>query len=581
MTTPLRLLLPYLARHWPGLLLALLAMGGEVLTAVLSPIPVQRAVDHVVRLLGGRVHVRAHDLVTLLGLAMLLVVIALLDTAFTYFDLRHTARIAQLTVTDLRRALFSHLQRLSLAFHHDRDTRIGDLQVRLGTDVQALQDMMASSLSTGVTNGGTAVVMMLLLARVNPWLGVIVLMASIPVFLLASHFRLRIRHVSREARRREGKVSALMSERLAAARLIQAYGRESDEVERVHVETSAGLEYGLRAAELQARVQPLISLISSLVTGLMLLLGAWFAIERLITVGQLTLVLAYTRGTLSAVRQLTKLSTQTQKAGIGAERLLEIFSQTPAVQDPPHPRQFPGGPLDIVLDHVTYGYSPGNPVLTDVSWRIPAGAAAALVGPSGAGKTTLLSLIPRFYDVWSGRVLVGGVDVRDVALADLRAHVTLVLQDAMLLRDTVWNNIAYGRPGASRREILDAAEAAGVTTFIDQLDAGFDTLISERGSTLSGGQKQCIAIARAVLRDTPIVLLDEPTSSLDNETERLVLAGLRALMRGRTTITIAHRRSTVEDADIVAAMEEAGEPQSAWHVRRSRFRPMTGRGRAA
>ena len=577
MIRTLRLLAPYLVRYWPALLLALLAMGGEVMTAVLSPIPVQRAVDHVVRLLGGHQHLGWNDVVALTALALLLVVIALLDTAFTYIDLRHTARIAQLAITDLRRALFSHLQRLSLSFHHAGDTRMGDLQVRLGTDVQALQDLVASSLSTAITNAGTAVVMILLLWRVNHWLGFLAVMTSIPVVVVAGHFRIRIRHISRQARRQEGKVSALMTEALSAAKLVQAYGRESETVERLRRETTTSLQYGLEAAEYQARVQPLVTLISSLVTGLMLLLAAVFAMERAITVGQLTIVLAYTKGTLSALRQLTKLATQTQKAMVGAERLDEILSRAPAVQDPPRPRQLMAGPLDIVFDHVTFGYAPENPVLTDVSWYIPAGAAAAIVGPSGAGKTTLLSLIPRFFDVWSGRLLVGGIDVRELALADLRAHVTLVLQDALLLRDTVWNNIAYGRPQASHRQIMAAAEAAGVTTFIGQLEDGFETMISERGTTLSGGQKQCIAIARALLRDTPIVLMDEPTSNMDEETERIVLAGLRALMKGRTTITIAHRPSTIEHASIVAVMEDADARADAWAIRRSSFRPITGR----
>jgi ATP-binding cassette, subfamily B, bacterial len=581
MIRPLRLLLPYVLRYWPGLGLALLAMGGEVMTAVLNPIPLQRAVDHVVRLLGSHRHLGWSDVVMLAGLAVLLVVIALLDTGFTYLDLRHTARIAQLALTDLRRALFSHLQRLSLSFHQAGDTRLGDLQVRLGTDVQALQDLVASSLSTFITNAGTAIVMMALLWRVNRWLGIIAVATSIPVVLVAGHYRLRIRHVSREARRQEGKVSALMTEALSSAKLVQAYGRESEAVERLRHETSTSLRYGLEAAEYQARVQPLVSLISSLVTGLMLLLAAVFAMNRAITVGQLTIVLAYTKGTLSALRQLTKLATQTQKAVVGAERLDDILTRAPAVQDPPHPRPLPAGPLDIVFDHVTFGYSTENPVLNDVVWHIPAGAAAALVGPSGAGKTTMLSLIPRFYDVSGGRLLVGGVDVRELAIADLRAHITLVLQDALLLRDTVWNNIAYGRPQASHGEIMAAAEAAGVTTFIGQLEDGFETMISERGTTLSGGQKQCIAIARALLRNTPIVLMDEPTSNMDAETERSVLAGLRALTYGRTTITIAHRPSTIEHANIVAVMEDVDEPGNAWIARRSSFQAVTSNRRAA
>jgi len=570
--TAIRLLLPFAARYWRGLVLALIAMGGEILTAVLAPIPIQRAIDQVIRpILASRRHVGSHEVLMLLGLALLVVVIALLDAGFTYIDLRHTTRSAQQAVTDLRRALFAHMQRLSLAFHHDAETRLGDLQVRLGTDVQAVQDLVATTLSSFVTNTGTAIVMLALLVWVARPIGLVVLLGAFPVLLLAGHFRIRIKQVSREARKREGKVSAIINESLGAARLVQAYGREAEASDRMHRESEAGLQAALQAGELQARVQPLVELASSLLTGLVLVLAAILAIQRVITLGQLTLAVAYTRGILGALRQLAKLSTQTQKAAVGAERLEEIFDRAPVIHDPARPRRLAPGPLSIVFERATFGYTPDNPVLIDLSWTIPVGACAALIGPTGAGKTTLLSLVPRFYDVWAGRVLVGGIDVRELALADLRAHVTLVLQESLLLRDTIWNNIAYGRSNATRRQILAAADAAGVTSFIDSLDDGFDTMVSERGTTLSGGQKQCIAIARALLRDTPIVIMDEPTSNLDQQTEQLVVRGLQRLMQGRTSITIAHRPSTIQHATMIASLEEVAEAQPGWKVRPSRL----------
>jgi ATP-binding cassette subfamily B protein/subfamily B ATP-binding cassette protein MsbA len=413
--------------------------------------------------------------------------------------------------------------------------------------------------------------MIALLFQVARPIGLVVLLGALPVLLLAGHYRIRIKQVSREARKHEGRVSAIINETLGAARLVQAYGREAEAGHRMHRESEAGLQAALDAGELQARVQPLVELASALLTGLVLVLAATLAIERVITVGQLTLAIAYTRGTLGALRQLAKLSTQTQKAAVGAERIHEILETARVINDPARPRRLPDGPLSIGFERVTFGYTPDNPILIDLSWPIPAGACAALIGPTGAGKTTLLSLVPRFYDVWAGRVLVGGIDVRELALADLRAHVTLVLQESLLLRDTIWNNIAYGRPNATRRQILAAAEAAGVTSFIDSLDEGFDTMVSERGTTLSGGQKQCIAIARALLRDTPIVIMDEPTSNLDQETEQLVVRGLQRLMVGRTSITIAHRPSTIQHATMIASLEEVAEAQPGWSVRPSRL----------
>ena len=570
MRTALRVLRPYLRPYRRALAIGMLAMVGEIGTALLAPVPVQRVVDRIIRPIRGKVrlerHVRHGDVPLLLGLGALVVAIALLDAAFTYLDLRQTARVGQRSVTDLRRALFGHLQRLSLSFHQDRDTRLGELQLRLGSDVQALQDLVGSSLSNAVTNGGTALLMLSLLFVVQPWIGLLVLAASVPVYVLARHYRRRSKEVSRQARRQEGRVSAMLAETLSAAKLVQGFGQEGREERRLHQETEVGLDYGLRATEYEARVQPLVALTTSVATALVLVLGAVLTVNRVITVGVLTLVLAYTRGTFGSLRQLAKLSTQTQKATVGAERVMELLSRAPAVADPVRPKHLNGGPLDIRFSNVSFGYSERQPVLHGVDLEIPAGATVALVGPTGAGKSTLLSLVPRFYDVWEGSVQVGGLDVRDLSLGDLRAHVTLVLQESLLFRESLRNNIAYGRPGATDEEIMAAAEAAGVTAFVDELEDGFESVVSERGTSLSGGQKQCVAIARALLRDTPIVIMDEPTSSLDSITERLVISGIEELMRGRTAVVIAHRFSTIRHVDLVAVIDEGrlvetGPPQ--------------------
>jgi ABC-type multidrug transport system ATPase subunit len=225
----------------------------------------------------------------------------------------------------------------------------------------------------------------------------------------------------------------------------------------------------------------------------------------------------------------------------------------------------PAGPLDIEFAGVSFGYMDGRPVLDNLNWRIEAGSLVALVGPTGAGKTTALALVPRLYDVWAGEVRVGGLDVRQLGVADLRSKVTLLLQESLLFRDTIWNNIAYGRPGADPDDVIAAAAAAGVLSFADGLENGLQTMISERGSTLSGGQKQCVALARAMLREAPVVIMDEPTSSLDAVTEELVIRGIAKLIAGRTAIVIAHRFSTIRGADMVAVMEagklvEIGSP---------------------
>lgn len=575
----LRLLRPYLRPYRKLLAVALLAMAGEVVTATMQPIPIQMVIDHIVRPGGKSGHaVSAVTVWALVGLAMLAVAIAVLDAVVTYLDIRRTGEVAQRAVTDLRRGLFDHVQRLSLSFHHGRDTRSGDLLLRLGNDVQSLQDGVTTWPSSVVTNGGTAALMLVMLALVNRGIAALVLATAVPVFLVLRHYHLRLKQATRLARRQEGSVSSAVSEILAAAKLVQALGREQHERRRLHELTEKGLDCNLQAVEYQARSQPAVALITSACVAAVLIFGGILALRGTITVGQLTLVVAYARGVFSSVRQLAKLSWQSQKAGAAAERINDLLRRSPAVVDPVVATRLPRGPWSVALRGVTFGYTHRQPVLHDVNLTIPPGATVALVGATGSGKSTVLSLLTRFYDAWAGQVLVGGVDVRGARMADLRGGVSLLLQESLLFRDTVWNNIAYGRSDATRDDVYAAAVAAGVTRFLADLPDGFETVVSERGGSLSGGQRQCIAIARAMLRDSHLVLLDEPTSNLDAHTERLVVEGIRHLISGRTAIIVAHRLTTVLHADHVVVMQrgrivEVGTPAELLQ-REGRFRDM-------
>lgn len=571
MTGILRLVAPYLSFHWRGIALAVPAIAVDIATALAAPIPVQLAVDRVVR--RGAHHrpvaptISWASLEHLVPYAVVLVLIALASGASGYLHQRQTARLAQKVTSDLRRDLFSHLQRLSLSFHHGADTRAGELQLRLSGDLQVLQDLLATGVSSAVANWTTALGMLALLFWVDRSIGLALCVAAVPIFLLARHYRIRIKQATRLARREEGRVTALVAELLSSAKLVQAFGREEYESVHLQEEVAAGFDYGIKAAEYQARVQLLVTVAISAVAAVAFLLGAIRALDGAITVGQLTLVIAYSRGALGSLRAAAKLPAQTQKAAVAAERLGDLLTRQPTVREPRRPRPLPRPPYSITFERVTFGYVEGRPVINDLTWHVPEGSAVAVVGATGAGKSTLMALVSRFYDPWQGTVRLGGVDLREVSRRDLRSQLTLVLQESLLLRDTVWNNIAYGIPGASRAKVLRAAELAGVTTFVGNLDDGFNTVVSERGATLSGGQKQCIAIARALLRDTPVVLMDEPTSSLDAATERLVVHGLSLLMAGRTAIIISHQFRTVGHVDQAAVIEggrlvEAGPPAS-------------------
>ena len=562
MRTAITLLRPYVSGYRARLALALAAMFGEVATALLMPVPIQRAIDLLVsafRHAGS--HARTATLSTsqyeqLILLTGALLAIALFDALFTYVDSSNSARVGQRTVTDLRRALYSHIQRLSLSFHHSTETRGGDLQLRLSGDVANVQGLISSVAGSLVTNAGTAVLMLGALVLLDWRLGAIVILGSIPVYLLSRHYRIKVRVAVRAARKQDGRVSAMLAETLSAAQLVQVLGREEHEAERLVDATEEGLSYGIQASEAQARVEPAVTLVTSAVTALTLLVAALLVVRGSLSIGLLTLALAYTRGTFSSMRQLAKLPIQVQRAAVSADRLAEVFALAPEVRDPVRPSRLSPGPLSVEFDSVTFGYAPGRPVLNEFTWLVEPGSVVALVGPTGAGKSSALALVPRLYDVWEGAVRLGGRDVRDVRLAHLRSSVTLVLQESLLFRNTVWNNIAYGRPDAAKDDVMAAAEAAGVLTFVDELDGGFETIVSERGSTLSGGQKQCIALARAMLRRAPIVIMDEPTSSMDAATEQLVIRGIGRLIEGRTAIVIAHRLSTIRGADVVAVMED-------------------------
>jgi ATP-binding cassette, subfamily B, bacterial len=296
-----------------------------------------------------------------------------------------------------------------------------------------------------------------------------------------------------------------------------------------------------------------------------------------LTPGELLVLLAYVRMTQSPIRQLAKLSYSTSKAGASLERIREVLNIEPTVvQRPGATALVIGSPAAVAFRDVTFGYTTGRPVLHDIFLEASPGQLVALVGATGSGKSTLVSLLPRFYDPWSGSVLINGQDVRDFTLSSLRANVAVVLQDSLIFRTTVLDNIAYGRPDAPRGDIIAAAEAAGVSAIAARLEDGYDTVVSERGASLSGGEKQCIGIARAMLKDAPIVVLDEPTSAMDAHTERLVMSGVERLLQERTGLIIAHRLPTVMKADLVAVLDagrvaELGEPAALLSDPSSRF----------
>jgi ATP-binding cassette subfamily B protein len=482
-----------------------------------------------------------------------LIAIVLLNSLFTYLGSYLMDSSGIRMVADLREALFSRLQRHSLRFHAGQ--RTGDLISRVMSDITRIQDMLIQSFSVLVPNVTLLVGMMIVMFWVDWAFTLLALAVGPPLFLVVLRFKGRIKGASRRARTLEGRLAAHTGETLGAVRVVQAFTREDFEDERFSRQSSSTLEANLEARRLQARFTPLIDVLAGVGTAVVLFVGAHRVLSGAMSLGLLLVFLSYVSSLYKPMRQLSKLTYVTARAVASAERVAEILDAEPDVRDRPSAKPAPRLRGRVQLEEVDFAYVDGQPVLHDVSLDVAPGQVVALVGPTGAGKSTIVSLLPRFFDPQRGRVLLDGHDVRSLKLATMRAQIAIVPQEPLLFEGTILENIAYGRPNAGAQEVLDAARAALVDDFASRLPDGYDTSLGERGASLSGGERQRISIARALVRDAPILILDEPTSALDPVAERLLMDALGNLIVGRTTFVIAHRMSTVARADQVIVVE--------------------------
>lgn len=556
-----RLLLRYFRPHTPAFVAAALAMAARSAAIVVAPWPLKFIIDSVIlrrplpHWVTPYLPDPAHDRFALLNvLGLLTIVLGLVDPFLEYLGTRPVLVAGQRAILELRRDLFTHVQRLSLSFHRRQKT--GELLTRFGGDIQTLQEFV-SALGNAffaqlLTIVGITVVMVW-----TDWRFALVSLSVVPLLLLLSkHYSTRLKRTMRVARRKEGALWGTVQEILASVHLVQAYGRESYEDRRFAGEAGQSLEATLDAGELQLRFGPLVGGLMAISLGIALWYGAGRVLAGSITTGELLVFMAYLRALSTPVRQIAKVAGVVGKATVASERLSDLFAQQPEIRDAPGaltPEQCRGR---LEFRDVSYGYGSGEPVLQQISMAIEPGETVAFVGPTGAGKSTLLGLVPRFHDPQQGHVLLDDYDLRKLSLAFVRSQVALVLQESLVFQGTIWENIAYGRPGANRGDAIEAARSVGVHDIIESLPHGYDTMIAERGVTLSGGQRQCISIARAMLRDARIVLLDEPTSGLDAISERRVMQAMRRLSEGRTTLVIAHRLSTVREVDRIFVLIE-------------------------
>ena len=452
---------------------------------------------------------------------------------------------------------------MSLAYHDQK--RSGDLISRVTSDIDAIQSFINTALLGALINLITLVGMVGVMLYLN-WRFTLIALSVAPIlFLVVYTYTRRIKKASREVRKKEGEIVSVIEEVLSSIRVVKAFAREDYERRRLEEESLESVEIGLRARGLKAKLSPLVDIIVAVGTCLVLWFGARLVLSGSLSPGSLVVFILYLGKMYKPMQELSKMTDAYSKALVGYERIQEVLETDKEVKDLPRAVRAPRFKGKIEFEHVDFYYTPESPILKDVSLTIEPGQLAALVGPTGAGKTTIISLIPRFYDPVSGVIKIDGTDVKRFRQKSLRQQISFVLQETVLFHAPIWQNIAYGKPEATRAEILRAAEQANAHEFIEKLPEGYDTILGERGMTLSGGQRQRIAIARAIIRDTPILILDEPTSGLDAASEKLVFEALDRLMEGKTSIVIAHRLSTIRRADVIFVIKDGGIVERGTH----------------
>ncbi len=521
-----------------------------------KPWPLKIVVDNV---LGGKpLGIAAFDSLgrtTMLGAACvaLIAVYALLGTLSVTSNYA-TISVGQRMVNDFRAELYAHLQRLSLAFHSRRE--VGDLLFRLTADTFAIQTLTMNGffpiLTSVVLLGGMLVVMLRL-----DWMMTLVALAIVPLlFATILTLSARINALATDARLKESALWAVAQRTIGAIRVIQAFTTEPAEHRRFVDTSSASLDANLRLYTFQSVYSAFVGILIAAGTAGVLWFGASHVMQGTLSIGDVLVFTSYLASLYAPINSLTQTWGLIQGARVGAERVFEILETAPDLVDGQRELRRADVEGRVRFEDVHFAYESSRPVLRGVTFEVASGSLVAVVGATGAGKTTLVGLIPRFYDVTSGRVRLDGVDVREFTLRSLRQQVGMVLQPPLVFPTSLRDNIAYGRPEASVDEIRKAAELAQLGEFIARLPQGIDTIIDEGGATLSSGEQLRVTIARALLRDAPVLILDEPTSALDVETEARVMAGLENLMTGRTTFVIAHRLSTVRRADVVLVLDQ-------------------------
>ncbi|MGO9989376.1 MAG: ABC transporter ATP-binding protein [Steroidobacteraceae bacterium] len=557
-----RLVLGLLRPYGGWLIIVFIAMLVEIAMSLAAPWPLKIVLDDAL------VHhklpdwlawahnygIGRHTLGVALFAGIATLVIAVIAAVASYIDNYYTTSVGQWVANDLRIRMYEHLHRLSLRFYDN--AKSGSLMSTITSDVSTVQGF-ASSSTLGIVVDLLTIAFMLGLMFWLDWDFTLIAVGVTPFLLLfVMRFKRMVKDVTKIVRVKQSDVVAVVQEGLGSVRAVEAFGRQDLEVAHMTEASHATVEAALKARQVKSLLSPVVSIVVAVCTGIVLWKGTALIIAGTLTAGALTVYLAYLNKFFKPVKDLASMTTAIAQTTVALERIQKILAADDIIPERPDaidPGRIKGA---ITFDHVAFGYIDEEMVLRDICFTIEPGQVVGIVGPTGSGKSTVLSLIPRFYEAQKGRILLDGAPVETYKLAALRSQVGFVLQETVLFRGTIRENIAYGRPGATDEEIIAAAKIANADEFISRMPHGYDSVVGERGDTLSGGQRQRIGIARAVIRNSPIMILDEPTAALDTESERLVVEGLQRLMKGRTVIMIAHRLSTIRDADKIIVIKD-------------------------
>lgn len=487
-----------------------------------------------------------------------------IDTAANYYMANVGHVMGARIETDMRRDLFTHLQQLSYSFYDN--TKIGQIMARITNDLSDVTEFAHHCPEEFFIAALKITVSFIILSRTN-WPLTLLVFACIPLMLVCTlYFRRRMRTAFKKSRNQIGELNAQVEDSLLGMRVVKSFANEGIEEKKFERGNAGFLEVKKEMYRYMAGFQSTTRLFDGVMYIVVVVFGALFMIGGRIDTGDYIAYIMYVSTLLTSVRRIVEFAEQFQRGMTGIERFCEIIDIPSDITDAPHAKELKNVRGNVDFEDVAFHYSDTEEeVLSHIDLHIKAGENVALVGPSGSGKTTLCNLIPRFYDVTAGRITVDGQDIRGLKLSSLRSQIGVVQQDVYLFSGTVYDNIEYGKPGASREEIVRAARQAGAHEFILGLTQGYDTYVGERGVKLSGGQKQRISIARAFLKNPPILILDEATSALDNESERVVQDSLEKLAKGRTTFTIAHRLTTIRNATVILVLTERGIEEQGTH----------------